>query len=94
MKYVVIKTFTDLQDSNYRYVVGAEYPRRGLTVSKARLNELATTKNRRCIPLIQPVIEEVFEPKEVVVEKQTVAEKQPEVKKASTPRRGRKKNAE
>lgn len=86
MKYVVVKTFTDMQDNNYRYEVGAEYPRLGLEVSKARLDELASNKNRRGIALIEPVAEEVVEEKNVTEEKP--------VEKATTPKRGRKKNAE
>lgn len=88
MKYVVIKTFTDLKDGNYRYVVGEEYPRHGLSVPKSRLDELATTKNRRGIPLIQPVLEKVVEKEEVVTEKKPIDEK------AKAPKRGRKKNVE
>lgn len=91
MKYVVVKTFTDMQDNNYRYEVGAEYPRIGLEVSKARLDELASNKNRRGIALIEEVAEEEVA-EEAVMEKD-VTEDEP-VKKASTPRRGRKKNAE
>ena len=67
--YKVIKTFTDLQDGNYKYITGDTYPRNGLKVSKKRIEELSTTKNRRGIILIEEVEEEVKpEAEEVVVE--------------------------
>lgn len=53
MKYVVIKAFKDLQDNNYRYEEGETFPRNGITPSKARIDELASAKNRRGIPLIK-----------------------------------------
>lgn len=53
--YKVIKTFTDLQDNNYKYGVGDEYPRSGLKVSKKRIEELSTTNNRRGCVFIIPV---------------------------------------
>lgn len=56
--YKVIKAFTDLQDNNYPYNAGDEFPRKGVKVSKDRLEELATDKNRRKEPLIEKVAEE------------------------------------
>lgn len=53
--YRVIAPFTDLQDNNFKYQLGAEYPRAGLEVSKARIEELSTKKNRRGIPLIEKI---------------------------------------
>lgn len=58
--YRVIKHFTDLQDNRYAYNPGDEFPREGLKVSKKRLNELASDKNKQGTPLI----ELVEEPKE------------------------------
>ncbi len=55
--YRVIKAFTDLQDNNHAYSVGDTFPRKGLKVSKARIAELASDKNRRGIPLIVKVEE-------------------------------------
>lgn len=57
--YKVIKHFTDLQDKNFAYNVGDEYPRKGLNVLQSRINELASKKNRRG----EPLIVEVEEPK-------------------------------
>ncbi len=51
----VIKLFIDLQDGNYEYQIGDVFPREGLTVSEARIAELASDKNRRCTPLIKAV---------------------------------------
>lgn len=59
--YKVIKEFTDLQDNNFAYNVGDEYPRKGMSVLASRINELASNKNRRGEPLIVEVQEE--EPK-------------------------------
>ena len=52
-KYVVVKFFTDLQDAGFPYKVGDTFPRNGLTVDDARLNELCTSKNRQKRPLIK-----------------------------------------
>ena len=52
MKYRVIKFFTDLQDNNYAYNVGDEYPRQGLKVSDARIKELSGSHNKQHTPLI------------------------------------------
>ena len=63
--YKVIKHFTDLQDNNFAYNVGDEYPRKGLSVLPSRIKELATDKNRQGCPLIEeiPDIEESSEKK-------------------------------
>ena len=61
--YKVIKPFTDLQDSNYKYDVGGIYPRKGLHVLQSRINELASNKNRQGVPLIEEIPEKVEEPK-------------------------------
>ena len=46
MSFVVIKSFTDLQDDNHIYQVGDVYPRKG-RVAKKRVEELSTNGNRR-----------------------------------------------
>lgn len=51
--YKVIKHFTDLQDNNYAYHVGDDFPREGVTVTPERLEELSGDKNRRGIPVIE-----------------------------------------
>lgn len=50
--YKVIVYFEDIQDKRHKYRVGDTFPRSGLTVSDKRLDELATNKNKRGIPLI------------------------------------------
>ena len=65
--YKVIKHFTDLQDNNFAYNVGDEYPRKGLSVLPSRIKELASDKNRQGCPLIEeiPDIEEAPEKNKV-----------------------------
>ena len=53
--YKVIKHFTDLQDNNFAYQVGDEYPRKGLSVLPSRIKELASDKNRQGCPLIEEI---------------------------------------
>ena len=57
MCYKVIAYFEDLQDDNHPYNVGDVFPRDNKTVTKERIKELATTQNRRKIPLIKKVEE-------------------------------------
>ena len=57
MCYKVIAYFEDLQDNNYPYNVGDVFPRENKTATKERIKELATTQNRRKIPLIKKVEE-------------------------------------
>ena len=59
--YKAIKQFTDLQDNGHRYNPGDIYPREGLEVSKARITELSTDRNRRHEPMIEAVKEPVAE---------------------------------
>ena len=63
--YKVIKHFTDLQDNNFAYNVGDEYPRKNLSVLPSRIKELAGSKNRQGCPLIEeiPDVEEAPEKK-------------------------------
>lgn len=62
--YKVLNYFTDLQDKHHPYNEGDIFPRAGLEVSEARLEELSTTKNRRGIKLIELVEEEQEEEKD------------------------------
>lgn len=55
--YRVIEYFEDLQDNRQPYNVGDVFPKGDKKVTKERLNELATDKNRRHIPLIKKVEE-------------------------------------
>lgn len=68
MKYRVVKMFVDLKDNNRQYNVGDSFPRVGLVVSKERLEELSTSKNRRGMALIEAVkeAEEADAAKEVI----------------------------
>ena len=50
--YRVIRYFTDLQDNNYAYRAGDEFPREGMTVSEERLEELSSANNKQRTPLI------------------------------------------
>ena len=61
--YKVIEYFEDLHDNSFAYNVGDEYPRKGLEVTKGRIEELATTQNRRKIPLIKKVETKPKKPK-------------------------------
>ena len=99
MTYKVIVDFTDLQDNNRKYRVGDEFPRKGLSVSKERLDALSTTKNRRGFPVIEAEVEAEIEP-EVEPELEAeieIEEPKKEVKKSTSAKKtsGRKKaNAE
>ena len=55
--YRVIEYFEDLQDNGQPYNVGDVFPKGNKKVTEQRLNELATDKNRRRIPLIKKVEE-------------------------------------
>ena len=57
MAYTVIAYFEDLQDNGRPYNVGDVFPADGNTVTAERLSELASTQNRRRIPLIEEVAE-------------------------------------
>ena len=63
--YKVIKHFTDMQDNNYAYDVGDEFPRKNFSVLPSRIKELASDKNRQGCPLIEeiPDVEEKPEKK-------------------------------
>lgn len=54
MKYEVIRYFTDAQDNEYAYREGDIYPREGLTVSQARINDLMSGNNFQKVALIKP----------------------------------------
>jgi hypothetical protein len=54
-----------MQDNNFAYDVGDEYPRKGIGVLPSRIKELAGKKNRQGCPLIEeiPDVEEAPEKK-------------------------------
>lgn len=74
--YKVIVQFKDLKDGAHLYKVGDEYPRKGVSPSEGRIEELATSNNKRGRALIEEVVEKAPE-----VEVVDVAEKEPEQKK-------------
>lgn len=55
MKYVVVESFSDMQDSGYTYKPGDIFPRGGVSVSNGRLVELSTNRNKLGRALIQGV---------------------------------------
>ena len=61
--FQVIKHFTDMQDNNFAYNVGDEYPRKGLSVLPSRIKELASDKNRQGCPLIEEIPDVEEKPK-------------------------------
>ena len=69
MAYKVIKHFTDMQDNNFAYQVGDEYPRKGMSVLPSRIKELAGKKNRQGCPLIEEIDDTKPEKKSKSVEK-------------------------
>ena len=79
--YKVVKRFTDLKDNGYAYNEGDTYPREGFEVSAKRLEELASDKNRRRIPLIEEVVEKKLEPEKVTASDEI--EEKPTPKKSS-----------
>ena len=63
--YTTIRYFTDLQDNNHAYNEGDVFPRVGMEVSQARLNELSGSNNKQGRPLIKFVEDVAEEKKEV-----------------------------
>ena len=53
--YKTVTYFEDLQDNNYPYHPGDEFPRKGMEVSEERFKELSSPANRRGIVLIEEV---------------------------------------
>lgn len=88
MGYRATVYFTDLQDNNFEYHVGDEYPRHGYTPSESRIAELASTHNKRG----RAVIEEV---KDSFMNEPVEVDEQPAEIEASKPKKkGKKKNAD
>ena len=55
--YRVINPFRDLKDNNRLYSVGDTFPHNGVEVDAERIAELASDKNRLCVPLIEEIAE-------------------------------------
>ena len=64
--YRVLRFFRDIQDNNHAYHVGDTFPHGRMAVSEDRLMELSTDANRRHVPLIEKVEEEIIAPTEPV----------------------------
>ena len=58
-----------MQDNNFAYQVGDEYPRKGMSVLPSRIKELAGNKNRQGCPLIEEIEDTKPEKKTKSVEK-------------------------
>lgn len=67
-RFVVIKRFKDLEDSNRVYRGGDFYPREGIELDEARANDLASSYNKRG----EPLIVEVVTKKESTVEQEKI----------------------
>ena len=54
-----------MQDNNFAYEIGDEFPRKNFSVLPSRIKELASDKNRQGCPLIEeiPDVEEAPEKK-------------------------------
>ena len=98
--YKVLEHFKDIQDSYHEYNPGDLFPRKGLNVEPARIEELSSNKNRKGRPMIElikdekPVKAEIMpeptkEPKPVKVEEPKEVKKPAE--EPVKPKRGRKK---
>lgn len=62
MRYVVVESFSDMQDSGYTYKPGDAFPRGGISVGNSRLVELSTAKNKLGRALIKKVEVETAAP--------------------------------
>ncbi|WP_110928415.1 hypothetical protein [Bacillus massiliglaciei] len=57
-KYIVLYDFTDLEDKSKIYRKGDSYPKPATkNISKKRLEELSSTKNKIGLPLIKKIEE-------------------------------------
>lgn len=94
--YKALTTFADLKDNKHLYHEGDTYPRDGVSVSEARLQELSTNKNATRKPLIVKVeepqkkvkVEEVKTPSEEAEVKDEEVKAKP--KKTTTTKRKKK----
>lgn len=76
MRYIVIEEFADKTDEFRAYLPGAEFPRKGLDVSEARIKELSTDANALHRPLIKEVPEEKKEEPKKAPAKKTSKKKE------------------
>ena len=52
-----------MQDNNFAYNVGDEFPRKNFSVLPSRIKELAGSKNRQGCPLIEEITDVEEKPK-------------------------------
>lgn len=69
--YKVLVEFADLQDKNYVYHVGDEYPRNGVKLDSKRVSELSGSSNKIGKPLIEEVKKPVEEKEDKPAKKKT-----------------------
>lgn len=103
MGYVVVETFSDMQDGGYTYKTGDPFPRGGVSVSNGRIVELSTNKNKLGRALIKKVEVETVTPvagtksgvavetDEAIGAVDVAVDEPPQEPSESKPRRGRKK---
>ncbi|MBO6269291.1 MAG: hypothetical protein J6N19_09160 [Clostridium sp.] len=77
MAYRVCKAFFDLKDNGHPYFAGDAYPRQGMSVSPARIAELAGSNNRQRVPLI------IEEPEVEAAKSQSARRKEPKTKRGA-----------
>ena len=88
--YKTVVYFEDLQDNRYAYNPGDTFPRNGFEVSKERLEELSTNKNRRGVALIEKVQDEIIAPDEPIPETVEEVAEEETVKEPVKPKRNKK----
>ena len=101
MGYVVVESFSDMQDGGYTYNPGDMFPRCGVSVSNGRILELSTSRNKLGRALIQKMKVETAAPvsgTEVAAEADesikavdVAVNEPPQDPSESKPRRGRRK---
>ncbi len=101
MGYVVVETFSDMQDGGYTYKTGDPFPRGGVSVSNGRIVELSTNRNKLGRALIEEVkvkattpvsgTEVVAGADESIKAVDVAVNEPPQEPSESKPRRGRKK---
>lgn len=60
MSYTVLVNFCDMEDDNYTYVIGDEYPREGYVASEDRIAYLLNDDNEASINFIKEVENEIL----------------------------------
>lgn len=91
MSYIVVRHFTDLLDSNHKYIEGDVYPREGYTPSPVRIAQLSSENNKQKCVLIEAIPEkvvitetvEISAEEEPTQEDKTIEEEKPKKKRTS-----------